>query len=125
LINIHEIISVYFFCGGEFFARNIHIADLELDNISNIKMQSDNKLKPFRKNKNFPKNGFARIYMLFIYQGWSVPDIFEDRLNDVNRLRLVSLISYTWLCFHFLRMAILRTTHINRKTSELNLPPAF
>jgi len=122
-----------------FWAKNIHITDLELDNISNIKMQRNNKLKPSRKKISFSKNGFARIYMLyvinlsrlgcicyllFIYQGWSVPCMFEDKV-DVTRFKVVSLISYTWLYFHLLSMAILRTTPINKRTIELKFPPAF
>jgi len=41
---------LYIFYAVEvFWAKNIHITDLELDNISNIKMQRNNKLKPSRK----------------------------------------------------------------------------
>lgn len=34
LINIEEIISVFFYAVEVFWAKNIHITDLELDNIS-------------------------------------------------------------------------------------------
>lgn len=57
-----------------FWAKNIHITDLELENISNIKMQRNNKLKPSRKKQAFRKTALLGYicYMLLIYQGWDV-----------------------------------------------------